>query len=105
LESSGLPPARLVLEVTEAAVEPEIETARRRFDALHGLGVRVALDDFGTGRSALAYLQSLAVDILKVDRSYLDSIGDDEVGSSRADDLLRGVIGLGHAFGMDVYGE
>jgi EAL domain-containing protein (putative c-di-GMP-specific phosphodiesterase class I)/GGDEF domain-containing protein len=105
LESSGLPAARLVLEVTEAAVEPEIETARRRFDALHGLGVRVALDDFGTGRSALAYLQSLAVDILKVDRSYLDSIGEDEAGSSRADDLLRGVIGLGQAFGMDVYGE
>ena len=74
LEASGLPASQLVVEVTETTVEPDLETARARFDALHDLGVRVALDDFGTGRSALAYLQSLAVDILKVDRSYLDAV-------------------------------
>ncbi len=100
LATSGLPGTQLVLEVTESAVEPQIETARVRFEALHDLGVRVALDDFGTGRSALAYLQTLAVDILKVDRSYLDA-----VDGHRADDLLRGVISLGQALGMEVYGE
>ena len=88
------------LEVTESAVEPQLETARARFDALHDIGVRVALDDFGTGRTALAYLQTLAVDILKVDRSYLDAVDE-----HRADDLLRGVISLGQALGMEVYGE
>ena len=100
LSGSGLPASRLVLEVTETAVEPQLEVAQARFDSLHQLGVRVALDDFGTGRSALAYLQTLAVDILKVDRSYLDAVDE-----RRAEDLLRGVISLGHALGMEVYGE
>jgi diguanylate cyclase (GGDEF)-like protein len=100
LAASGLPTTQLVLEVTESAVEPQLDTARARFDGLHDLGVRVALDDFGTGRSALAYLQTLAVDILKVDRSYLESVDE-----RRADDLLRGVVSLGHALGMEVYGE
>jgi diguanylate cyclase (GGDEF)-like protein len=103
LAESGLPSSRLVLEVTEGAVQPSLETARARFDALHEMGVRVALDDFTTGRSALAYMDSLSVDILKVDRFYLDSVGDDDGGG--ADDLLRGVIGLGLAMGMEVYGE
>ncbi len=85
---------QLVLEVTETTVEPDLDTARRRFDALHELGVRIALDDFGTGRSALGYLQSLAVDILKVDRSYLASIDEELPGGERGDDLLRGVISL-----------
>jgi EAL domain-containing protein (putative c-di-GMP-specific phosphodiesterase class I) len=100
LNTSGLPSGQLVLEVTESAVERQLEVARERFDSLHDLGVRVALDDFGTGRSALAYLQTLAVDILKVDRSYLDAVDE-----HRADDLLRGVISLGQALGMEVYGE
>jgi diguanylate cyclase (GGDEF)-like protein len=100
LATSGLPTSQLVLEVTESAVEPQVETARARFDALHDIGVRIALDDFGSGRSALSYLQTLAVDILKVDRSYLD-----DVDETKADDLLRGVIGLGQALGMEVYGE
>ncbi len=105
LEASGLPPTQLVVEVTEATVEPDLRTARTRFDALHALGVRIALDDFGTGRSSLAYLQSLAVDMLKVDRSYLESIDDQTGGGRQADDLLRGVVSLGQALGIEVYGE
>jgi diguanylate cyclase (GGDEF)-like protein len=109
LSDSGLPATQLVLEVTETTVEPDLDTARARFEALHDLGVRVALDDFGTGRSALSYLQSLSVDILKVDRSYLDSIDDQQADAAqserRADDLLRGVVALGQALGLEVYGE
>jgi len=100
LAASGLPSHQLVLEVTESSVEPELDVARARFESLHELGVRIAIDDFGTGRSGLAYLQNLDVDILKVDRAYV------EAGEGRqADDLLRGVIGLGQALGMEVYGE
>ena len=105
LQTSLLPSTQLVLEVTEATVEPDLETARVRFEALHDIGVRVALDDFGTGRSALAYLQSLSVDILKVDRSYLESIDEQHADGGKADDLLRGVIALAHALGIEVYGE
>lgn len=105
LGASGLPASRLVLEVTEVAVEPELDTTRARFESVQRLGVRVAIDDFGTGRPALAYLQSMAVDILKVDRSYLESTDDQDASGDRADDLLRGVIGLAQAVGMKVYGE
>jgi EAL domain-containing protein (putative c-di-GMP-specific phosphodiesterase class I)/GGDEF domain-containing protein len=100
LSSSGLPSYQLVLEFTESVVEPGLEVAQSRFQSLHELGVRVAIDDFGTGRSALAYLQDLDVDILKVDRSYVEAAED-----QAADDLLRGVIALGQALGMAVYGE
>jgi diguanylate cyclase len=100
LASSGLPSHQLVLEFSESAVDLSLEVAQSRFQSLHNLGVRVAIDDFGTGRSALAYLQDLDVDILKVDRSYVEA-DDDQA----ADDLLRGVIGLGQALGMAVYGE
>jgi diguanylate cyclase (GGDEF)-like protein len=105
LSDSSLPPTQLVLEVTETTVEPDLDTARSRFQAMQDIGARVALDDFGTGRSALSYLQSLAVDILKVDRSYLDSIDEQHDDGRRADDLLRGVVGLGQALGIQVYGE
>jgi predicted signal transduction protein with EAL and GGDEF domain len=103
LQASALPAGQLVLEVTEVTVEPDLDTARRRFEALRETGVRIALDDFGTGRSALSYLQSLPVDILKVDRSYLD--GQSAAEEARADDMLRGVVGLAQALGMTVYGE
>jgi diguanylate cyclase (GGDEF)-like protein len=105
LAASSLPPTQLVLEVTEATVEPELEVARARFQALHGLGVRVALDDFGSGGLALSYLQSLAVDIIKVDRSYLGHRHGDPLEERRTDELLQGMIGLGSALGIEAYGE
>jgi predicted signal transduction protein with EAL and GGDEF domain len=104
LHTSGLAPAHLVLEVTEGAVKPELGIARVRFDALHDLAVRIALDDFTTGKSTLGYLESLRVDILKVDRVHLDS-PDRQAGDARVDDLLRGAIGVGRELGMEVYGE
>ena len=105
LAGSGLPPNQLVLEVTEAILEPSFETARRRFDALHERGVRVALDDFGTGRSGLSYLEWLSVDILKVDQSYLETIDSQQTDDIHGDNALRGVIDFAHALGVTVYGE
>ena len=105
LAASGLPATQLVLEVTEATVEPELEVARSRFEALQAMGVRVALDDFGTGGMALSYLQSLSVDIIKVDRSYLDDGTPDALDDWRVDELLNGLIGLGKALGIEAYGE
>jgi diguanylate cyclase (GGDEF)-like protein len=105
LAASSLPATQLVLEVTEATVEPELEIVRSRFEALQALGVRVALDDFGTGGLALSCLQSLSVDIIKVDRSYLDDGRPEAVDERRADELLNGMIGLGRALGIQAYGE
>jgi diguanylate cyclase (GGDEF)-like protein len=105
LAASSLPANQLVLEVTEATVEPELEVVRSRFAALQALGVRVALDDFGTGGLALSCLQSLSVDIIKVDRSYLDDARPEALDERRADELLNGMIGLGRALGIEAYGE
>ena len=106
LVASSLPAEQLVIEVTEATVAPDLDTAAARFESLHDLGVRVALDDFGTGRSALSFLQLLSVDILKVDRSYLE-VDDQAAGgpATSSDELLRGVVALGQAMGIEVYGE
>ena len=107
LQASNLPSGQLVVEVTEAAIEPELETVAERFESLHDLGVRIAIDDFGTGRSSLSSLQVLSIDILKVDRSYLEDV--DEKGPSGGgfpdDEMLRGVVSLGQAMGIEVYGE
>jgi diguanylate cyclase len=100
LLASGLSPSRLVLELTEAAVIPDLEVAGTKCLSLHELGVRVAMDDFGTGRAAQSHLQSLGVDILKIDRSYFE-----EADSRKVDELLAGVISLAHALDMEVFGE
>jgi diguanylate cyclase (GGDEF)-like protein len=100
LSASGLPAAQLVLELTESAVVPELESAREKLDALHALGVRVAMDDFGVSRAVMPHLQTLPVDILKVDRELL---ADED--SPRSDGLLKGLIALGQALGMEVFGE
>lgn len=103
--ASGLAPTHLVLEVTEGAVKPELDIARVRFDALHELTVRIALDDFTTGRSTLGYLESLRVDILKVDRFHLDSPDNQKDSYPPGPDMLRDAIGVGRSLGMKVYGE
>ncbi|GAB1641075.1 putative bifunctional diguanylate cyclase/phosphodiesterase [Krasilnikovia sp. MM14-A1259] len=73
LADSGLPPASLVVEVTETAVF-EGGRAQETLHELHALGVLVALDDFGTGHSSLGLLQTVPVDVLKVDKSFVDNI-------------------------------
>lgn len=76
LEESGLPPANLVLEVTESLVMNEPEEVIARIRELKELGVRIALDDFGTGYSSLSYLQQLPIDILKIDRSFVSGVSE-----------------------------
>jgi EAL domain-containing protein (putative c-di-GMP-specific phosphodiesterase class I) len=74
LESSGLPPATLVLEITEGAIMNDAEAAIVRLHGLKALGVNLAVDDFGTGYSSLSYLQRFPIDILKVDRAFVNEI-------------------------------
>lgn len=74
LESSGLPPATLVLEITEGAMMNDAEAAIVRLHGLKALGVKLAVDDFGTGYSSLSYLQRFPIDILKVDRAFVNEI-------------------------------
>ena len=90
LAASGLASDRLVLEITETVVLRDLAEVAPRLTALRELGVRVAIDDFGTGYSSLAYLSQLPVDVLKVDKSFVDHITTDPQNAS----LARAIIDL-----------
>ena len=78
LASSGLAPHALTMEITETLVASDAPEVMGRLEALKALGVRIAIDDFGTGYSSLSYLQRLPVDILKIDKSFVDGVAGGE---------------------------
>ena len=77
LSDNGLVPANLILEVTESSVVDGWQV-RETLETLHEMGVRLALDDFGTGQSSLSLLRAFPVDVLKLDKSFVDGIADGE---------------------------
>jgi len=95
LRETGLEPSRLVLEVTESALT-DLEAAKQALLGLRDLGVLLALDDFGTGYSGLSYLAQLPFDIIKIDRSFVVSMEDDD----RVEALLDGILGLCRSLGL-----
>jgi EAL domain-containing protein (putative c-di-GMP-specific phosphodiesterase class I) len=101
LRETGLEPECLILEITESAVvgaeEHRIETLRR----LHAMGVRFALDDFGTGYSSLSYLKRLPVGLLKIDRSFVEAIGQD----AEDEVLVSGIVYVASGLGLSVVAE
>jgi diguanylate cyclase (GGDEF)-like protein/PAS domain S-box-containing protein len=101
LDRAGVPPQRLVVEITEDTVLADDERAALDVATLRLMGVHVALDGFGTGRSALGHLTALPIDILKLDRSLVSRIDRDP--QSRA--LCESMIGIGHALGLAVVAE
>ncbi|RBY82039.1 hypothetical protein DQ238_05360 [Geodermatophilus sp. TF02-6] len=101
LRTSGLPPERLILEITEATVLAEGDHVAADVEALRLMGVHVALDDFGTGHSSLAHLTRLPIDVLKLDRSFVARVDRDP--KSRA--LCESVVTIGRALGLDVVAE
>ena len=100
LAHSGLPAGSLTLEITETAVVENPVLVAARLRELHGLGVRIAVDDFGTGYSSLAYLRQLPIDILKIDRSFVQ-----QPHTQRDEALLKGVIALGQALELELVAE
>jgi len=89
LERTGLRPDRLVLELTESVFVDDFEGALDRIAELKALGAQLAIDDFGTGYSSLSYLQRLPVDVLKIDRAFIDTLGGDPAGSTVARGIIR----------------
>jgi len=98
LESTGLSPSCLVLEVTETVMLADADVAAERLHRLKALGVRIAMDDFGTGYSSLSYLSRLPVDIIKMDRSFLGG-GIDDNG------LAAAIMAIGERLGLEVVAE
>jgi EAL domain-containing protein (putative c-di-GMP-specific phosphodiesterase class I) len=101
LEASGLPPARLRLEVTESVLIADPAAAAATLGRLRDLGVRVWMDDFGTGYSSLSLLHRLPVDGVKVDRSFVGAMG----GDGRAGQVVAAVLGLARALGVETVAE
>jgi EAL domain-containing protein (putative c-di-GMP-specific phosphodiesterase class I)/PleD family two-component response regulator len=101
LDSSGLEPQWLELEVTESVVLLNAETIIRVMRDLNALGVSQALDDFGTGYSSLSYLQRLPVKRIKIDRSFVSNITSNPSDAA----IVRAIIGMAHSLGLTVVAE
>jgi EAL domain-containing protein (putative c-di-GMP-specific phosphodiesterase class I) len=101
LRASGLPPEALVLEITESVLTPPGPELLDRLHRLKDLGVLLAVDDFGAGYSSLNYLRTLPVDVLKIDKVFVDAAG----RGGQDDVLLRAIIELGHSLGLTVVAE
>jgi EAL domain-containing protein (putative c-di-GMP-specific phosphodiesterase class I) len=101
LERAGAQASLLTVEITESVAMTQPEQAQEQLNALVALGCRVALDDFGTGYSSLAYLKTLPVHKLKIDKRFMDGIPGDanDVAISRA------IIALAHSLGMSLVAE
>jgi len=102
LEGAGLPPSNLVVEVTESALLDVGEATTVAIAGLKGLGIRIALDDFGTGYSSLSHLRRFPIDVLKIDRSFVDGIDGEEHGE-RA--LVRSIIRLARSLDLEIVAE
>src|SRR5262249_30658889 len=101
LRSSGFPADRLILEVTESLPLLETGLVVEVLREIRSLGVRIAVDDFGSGYSTLSYLQHVPVDILKMDRSFVEGVE----ARGHASPLVRGILDLGRAMGLSVIAE
>ncbi len=101
LRDSGLDPRSLCLEITESAILDDTDTANRTLRALLSLGVGLVLDDFGTGYSSLAYLTRLPIEGLKIDRSFVEQMGDGE----RPTAIVTAIVRMAQALSMQVTGE
>ncbi len=101
LASSGLPPSRLEIEITEGVLLQESERTLRTLHRLRALGLRVSMDDFGTGYSSLSYLRSFPFDKIKIDRSFIKDLSVKPDG----DAIIRAIAGLGKSLGMTTVAE
>jgi EAL domain-containing protein (putative c-di-GMP-specific phosphodiesterase class I) len=101
LQETGLDPRCLVLEITESTMMDDAERNAATLRDLTDLGVRLAIDDFGTGYSSLAYLHRFPVDVLKIDRSFVDGLGRESEDTA----IVRAVIGLARSLRLEVVAE
>lgn len=101
LHDSGLEPEQLELELTESVVMQDIQESSARMTALRALGVRLAVDDFGTGHSSLSYLQRLPLNVLKIDRSFVQQVS----GVESALGVVKAIVALAQHLGLGTVAE
>ncbi|HEY0855099.1 MAG TPA: EAL domain-containing protein [Devosia sp.] len=101
LREAGLAPNRLELEITESLLLADTEQTLDTLHQLRALGVRISIDDFGTGYSSLSYLRSFPFDKIKIDRSFMQGLGQEKDSLA----IIKAVIGLGQSLGMSTTAE
>jgi len=101
LQSSGLSPQNLVLEITESMLMGDVEHHITLLQHIVDLGVAFSLDDFGTGYSSLSYLKKFPIDELKIDRSFLTNVPENNEDSS----IVKAIISMAHSLGLNLIAE
>ncbi|WP_433083649.1 putative bifunctional diguanylate cyclase/phosphodiesterase [Dactylosporangium sp. CA-052675] len=101
LRTSGVEPGTLLLEITESLLLRNDDTVRADLDALRAMGIRLAIDDFGTGYSSLSYLQHMPIDVLKIDKSFID----DMLSSAQQRAVVTAIVQLAQTFNLSVVAE
>lgn len=101
VESTGIPPGWLQLEITETSLMKSFETNFKKLEMLKELGISIHLDDFGTGYSSLSYLNSLPIDRVKIDKSFVDMM----LRSEKEQRIIETIISLAHNIGLEVVAE
>lgn len=101
LKEYHMPAARLVLEITESAMMEDPDQSKSILMTLSQMGIKLAIDDFGTGYSSLAYLKNLPVDEIKIDKSFVLDMDNDNDDAT----IVRSTINLGHTLGLSVVAE
>jgi EAL domain-containing protein (putative c-di-GMP-specific phosphodiesterase class I) len=101
LRTSGMDPARLILEITETVLMQDEDATIERLHELKGLGVKLAVDDFGTGYSSLRYLRRFPIDLLKMAKPFVDGVATSREGAA----LAKTIIDLGSSLGLETIAE
>jgi EAL domain-containing protein (putative c-di-GMP-specific phosphodiesterase class I) len=101
LDETGADPSKLCLEITENVVMEDAESVIASLRDLKALGISLAIDDFGTGYSSLSYLRRFPMDVLKIDRSFIDGLGRDPQSSS----IAEAIVSLSHVLGLTATAE
>ena len=101
IDFTGITPANLTLEVTESLAAKDMEKMVQVLKDIKALGVRLALDDFGTGYSSLSRLKDMPMDVIKIDKSFVDNVGQDVFSNA----FVKTVADLADSIDMDVVVE
>jgi diguanylate cyclase (GGDEF)-like protein len=101
LRDTGLAPSTLEFEITESVLMHDASQATRILESLKALGVRLSVDDFGTGYSSLSYLKRFPIDTVKIDRSFVDGLGQDRADSA----IVAAVVGVANALNLETIAE
>lgn len=101
IRNQGIPPANLVIEITETSVIDDIDRSIEVLNDMHTLGVSIAMDDFGTGYSSLNYLKRLPLHQIKIDKSFIDDVGK----FAKDDMIIQSIIQLAHNLNLKVVAE